>query len=247
MDSTKLFDLQKLIEVRHHIHKHPESAFQEFETSKLIKNYLLNLEVNEKDIRHIAKTGLMVDIKGTGQFNSENQKIVAFRSDIDALEMIENNPTLEYRSTNNCAHMCGHDGHIACLLGGISLLLENLNSISSKNIARFLFQPAEESLSGAKQMIKEGCLEGVFEVWGLHNVPFDPPGKIIVKSGFIMSGVAIIHIKVKGKGGHSSLQLELNNPTIPACDLILEIEKILNEEFAEWNKRDLIVSFPAFL
>lgn len=101
------------------------------------------------------------------------RKIVAVRADMDALSMHENNPDLLYKSKNEgFAHMCGHDGHITCLLAFAWKYMGLLNEVPENRIVRLLFQPSEEGPdSGAKVMIQEGALEGVDEIYGYHNWP----------------------------------------------------------------------------
>jgi hippurate hydrolase len=93
--------------------------------------------------------------------------------------------------------MCGHDIHMASILGGASKIMDNLDKIPSDKTVRLLFQPAEERHGGALPMIQEGCLEGVDEVYGFHNWPGDPPGKIIAKEGPFMAASTRIIMTVK--------------------------------------------------
>ena len=109
-------DIERLIEFRHDIHKHAESAFKEFETSRKVKELLLSYGIEEANIRPCAGTGMVVDIIGTGEEIKEGVNCIALRADMDALPIPENNPTLPYKTTTDCAHMCGHDGHMATLL-----------------------------------------------------------------------------------------------------------------------------------
>jgi len=245
MSTNKLFDIERLIAVRQKFHKYPEIGFEEVETQKTIKEYLLSIGVSEDQIRICAKTGLVVDISGKGPKVEGPHKTIAFRADMDALLMSENNPQLEYHSVTKAAHMCGHDGHMACMLGGVSLLMENIDMLPENRTARILFQPGEEGVGGALAMVKENCLEGVHEVWGFHNVPWDPVGNIFVKTGAMMAGVRFIKIFVEGKGGHSSLKDQLHDPVFPAYEFAVEAEKILVNEFAEWNNKELIFSLPS--
>ncbi len=179
------FDLSKLIKLRQEIHKYPEIYFKEVNTGIRIKTYLKSLNI-PLTIKQYAKTGFAVDINGLSN-PSETPKIVAFRSDLDALEMFEENFDLEYRSKTKAAHMCGHDGHIVSLLGGIHKFIKQLPKIPQNHTIRLIFQPAEEYLGGAKKMVEEGVLEGVKEIWGLHNIPF-AKDKIYVKSDLMMYG-----------------------------------------------------------
>ena len=111
-------DIDFLIDFRRDIHKHAEIAFKEFETQKKIKDILLKWGVDETNIKTCAGTGLVVDIKGTGEIDPNNKgiKIIALRADMDALPIPENNPDLPYKTITEYAHMCGHDGHMATAL-----------------------------------------------------------------------------------------------------------------------------------
>ena len=112
--------------------------------------------------------------------------------------------------------MCGHDGHIVCLLGAIAKILDIRTFIPENCFVRAIFQPAEEGYGGANLMINEGVMEQVDEIYGLHNVPFDPVGKIFVKSEYMMASSDKITFHIKGKGGHSSLIHLLKDPVF-AC------------------------------
>jgi amidohydrolase len=130
---------------------------------------------------------------------------IALRADIDGLKMPENNPQLAYCSKTEYAHMCGHDGHTATLVLAAVLLMRERERLPANCTVRLLFQPAEEGPGGAKPMVEAGCLEGVDEVFGLHNVPNFPEGEIRVKEGPLMASISGIKVTIKGKGGHSSM------------------------------------------
>lgn len=241
---TSCFDVAELVELRQHIHKHAEISNEEFNTSAKIREFLLGKGVNPDSIKACATTGLVVDIKGKGEPVGEEDKIVAFRADIDALEMKEENFTLPYRSITKGAHMCFHDGHLVCLLGGIARLLDCLDDMPSNRTARFLFQPAEEKYGGAHRMVSEGCLKSVAEIWGMHCYPYDPPNSMFVKEGVSYAGVRDYNITVYGKGGHSSLKKDLIDPLIVVCDFKVRLNTILETEFAETNEKLFTVCFP---
>ena len=124
---------------------------------------------------------------------------------MDALPIPEINPTLPYRSTTDSAHMCGHDGHTATLLAAAQVMATHRNKIPKGKKIRLLFQPAEEGPGGALPMIKEGCLKGIDEVYGFHNVPNFDEGDVRVIEGPIMAMGTTVKIKVIGKGGHGSV------------------------------------------
>ena len=102
------------------------------------------------------------------------------------------------------AHMCGHDGHTAILLGACKLINEHKSQIPSNATVRLFFQPAEEGPGGAVTMIEEGCLDDVDEVYGIHNFPC-PINTVQVKSGPVMGHSSRFHITIHGKGGHASV------------------------------------------
>ena len=111
-------DTDAMIRLRQRIHQYPEFAFQEFQTQKLLSETLESFGVEKKNIRKCASTGLVVDIMGKGAAakNTKGCKLIALRTDLDALPMPENNHSLPYKSKTKFAHMCGHDGHMACLM-----------------------------------------------------------------------------------------------------------------------------------
>lgn len=169
---------------------------------------------------------------------------------------------VEYKSTrNDRAHMCGHDGHCAWMLGAASKLLEKIDTIPSDKVARLLFQPAEESPGGAFPMIQEGCLEGVDEVYGAHNLPLARTGKLLVKAGPVMSQVTMISIVViqhitqfirsniiqlTGKGGHGSAPENARDPLQAAVDIHVGYREII-KSYEEYVKKKTIVSTMPYL
>ena len=238
------FNLAELVEIRQYIHKFAEISYEEHNTSAKIKETLVSKGVDPNCIKSCAKTGLVVDIKGEGPATGPDHKIVAFRADMDALEMKEENYTVPYRSVTKGAHMCFHDGHVTCLLGGIMMLLDNIDHMPSNRTARFLFQPAEEKYGGASRMISEGCLKEVSEIWGMHCYPYEPPNTIFVKNGISYAGVRDYTITVHGKGGHSSFKKDLIDPFIVVCDFKVRLEQILATDLADVNEKLFTVCFP---
>ena len=199
-------DIDRLIEFRRDIHKNAEFSFKEFETQRKIHDMLLSYGIEEENIKKIVGTGLVVDIKGTAPSDETTTgvKCVAIRADLDALPIPECNPDLPYKSVTPFAHMCGHDGHISTILATVQVLAKHRSKIPSNKKVRVLFQPAEESMGGAFPMIKEGCLEGVDEVYGYHNIPNFEEGDVRVAAGAFMAKVTDVKIKVLGQGGHGS-------------------------------------------
>jgi len=225
---SSLYNLEKLLSFRRDLHKHAEGSFNEFRTSAKIIEYLLELGIKEDQIRKVASTGLVVDIKGTAP-PSGKPYCIAIRADMDALPIKEQNPEIDYASITDYAHMCGHDTHVTCLLGGAAKVLEKLDQIPSDKCLRLLFQPAEEDEGGAFPMLQEGVMEGVDEVYGMHNWPFDLPGKVYVKPGYMMACITHIDIKIHGKGGKASQLEGVIDPIQPAIDIQKGLKEIVQE------------------
>lgn len=224
---------------------HPEPGFSEVRTSARVKEVLVKFaKVPEAQIRTMAITGLVVDIKGTAPPRGEAQvKCVALRSDLDALSMTEGNNGLPYKSKNQgVAHMCGHDGHITALVGAAILIQRRADKIPSNCTVRLLFQPAEESTpagtagfdfkrtggGGAVPMIDEGCLEGVDEVYGWHNWPTWNLGTLAVKSGAVMAHTCLWEVTITGRGGHGSQPQACIDPIVCGAALVNSLQTIVS-------------------
>ena len=183
---------EKLREIRHYLHQHPEISENEFETTAFIKKHLKDLGI--EPLAYPLKTGVIAEI-GSGQ------PIIALRADIDALPIIEKTG-LAYASKNGAMHACGHDFHQTSLLGAAQILKEREAEI--KGTIRLIFQPAEENFQGAYQVIEAGGIEGVSAIIGYHNNPHLKPGQIGLRSGAIMAGVEQFEVTVAGIGAHAA-------------------------------------------
>jgi amidohydrolase len=132
-----------------------------------------------------------------------------------------------YKSQNDgVMHACGHDGHMAMLLGAAKILSQSKDRFSG-NI-RFIFQPAEEGAGGARYMIKDGCLENVDEIYGMHLWNFQPYGKIGIKSGPVTAAADIFDITVKGIGGHGAVPQGTVDAIVTASNLIMSLQTIIS-------------------
>ncbi|VEF18110.1 hippurate amidohydrolase [Streptococcus mutans] len=183
---------EKLREIRHYLHQHPEISESEFETTAFIKKHLKDLGI--EPLAYPLKTGVIAEI-GSGQ------PIIALRADIDALPIIEKTG-LAYASKNGAMHACGHDFHQTSLLGAAQILKERKAEI--KGTVRLIFQPAEENFQGAYQVIEAGGIEGVSAIIGYHNNPHLKPGQIGLRSGAIMAGVEQFEVTVAGISAHAA-------------------------------------------
>src|SRR4051812_24090626 len=210
-------DLKK---VRHDIHAHPELAFEESRTSSIVAEMLAGwgIEVH----RGLAKTGVVGVIKGK---KAGSARGVGLRADMDCLPMHETG-SLPYRSTHaGRMHACGHDGHTTMLLGAARYLAETRNFDGT---AYVIFQPAEEGGGGGQVMVQEGLFERfpANEVYGLHNWPGLPPGKMAVRAGPVMAATDEVQITVRGRGGHGAMPHLAIDPVVVSAQVITALQTI---------------------
>ena len=192
-----------LTAIRRDLHQHPELSFQEVRTAGIAAR---EMEVLGFSVRTgIGRTGVIAELH-----NGEGP-VIALRADMDALPIQEAN-THDFVSQNpGVMHACGHDGHVAGLIGAARILAEKRDSgLLPSGTIRFIFQPSEEATddegkSGAMRMVDEGVMEGVDAVVGLHLGGPLPAGKIFFAVGPIMAGAAEIHIEVLGKSSHAGM------------------------------------------
>ena len=214
-----------VVTIRRHMHMNPEISFQEFETSKYIKELLSSWGIEYTD--GYVNTGILAVIKG----ESPLSKTIALRADFDALPINEENE-VDYRSRNEgVMHACGHDAHTACMLGALRIL--NATKKSWKGTIKFIFQPAEERLpGGANQMIKEGVLQNpnVQNILAQHVLPDLEVGKVGFRCGTYMASTDEIYITVNGIGGHAAIPDKYNNPIIATSALILKLNEFFKHK-----------------
>ena len=209
--------VEAITDLRHDIHSWPEPGFEEVQTQQRIRAELTALGLTP----HVcAKTGLYADI-GTGE------RTIGLRADIDCLRMTEANPTLPWRSKRDgCAHMCGHDGHTSVMVGVAQLIAAAADRLNGR--VRLIFQPAEEGPGGAAQMIAEGALDGVDEIYGMHNWPQAPMGTLRTIAGPCMAQVASFRAIIHGKGGHASQPQECVDPILAASQVVVALQSIVS-------------------
>ncbi|MBT4482847.1 MAG: amidohydrolase [Candidatus Latescibacteria bacterium] len=188
--------LEKITLIRHDIHQHPEIAYQESRTAETIETFL-----DESDIPHerCTDTGI-VSVIGSGSGH-----VVGLRSDMDALSMPDLSG-LPYASVNEgVAHACGHDGHIAILLGTAWVLKQLEGELSGT--VKLIWQPAEEGGAGAEKMIRHGVLQSPAPeaIFALHGWPGLPVGKAAFRFGSALAAVDNFKIIVRGKGTHGAM------------------------------------------
>ncbi|SKA72872.1 amidohydrolase [Clostridium sp. USBA 49] len=212
---------EDLVILRRDFHSNPELGFEEYETSKKIKSFLKNEGIEYKEV---AGTGICAIIRGNGD------KTIGLRADIDALPL-EDNKNCEYSSKiKGKMHACGHDAHTTILLGAAKILNSIKNEL--KGNIKLFFEPAEETVGGAKFMIKEGVLENphVDCIVGLHVDEGINCGKIGIKRGVVNAASNPFTITIKGKGGHGAHPDSTIDPIVIASQVILGIQTIVSRE-----------------
>ena len=210
----------RLVAIRRDLHQHPELCFEEHRTSAIVATELERLGFGVT--RGIAGTGVVGTIR-----NGKGNRAIAFRADMDALPIPEETG-LPYASTSpGKMHACGHDGHTTMLLGLAYYLAEHRNFDGTIHL---VFQPAEEDISGAHRMIKEGLFERfpVDMIFAVHNLPETPVGQVKVKPGAITAAVDIINIEVKGVAGHGALPHLAADPVVAASSLVLALQTVVS-------------------
>ena len=215
LENKKLEDY--VIGLRRYFHMYPEISEQEFETTKKIKEELLKDNIEVVDI---AENALVAIIKG-----SNPGKKIALRGDMDALPLQEDGEK-EYASKNSSVmHACGHDGHVAMLLGAAKYLNSIKDSISGTIYC--CFQPSEEIGKGAKEFLDYlKSAGGVDEVFAIHLWSLIPVGKISVSSGSRMANGDAFEITVVGRGGHGSRPDQCIDPLKVGARILLDITSI---------------------
>lgn len=217
---------KELIEWRRDFHENPELGFEEYRTSKVIKDFL-----DKEGIPYIevAKTGVCAIIKGTAE-GAESGKTIAIRGDIDALPLQDNKSCSYSSKVQGKMHACGHDAHTTIVLGAAKIL--NRYKHMLKGNIKLLFEPAEETVGGARYMIKEGVLEEpkVDAVIGLHVSEAIEAGKVGIKQGVFNAASNPFTIKIKGKGGHGAHPEDTIDPVVIASNIIVSLQSIVSRE-----------------
>jgi amidohydrolase len=212
-----------IMDMRHHLHMHPELSYQEYETAKFVADSLRDIGLNPTE--GIAKTGVSALIAG----KNPSKKTIALRADIDALPIVEAN-NVSYKSKNEgVMHACGHDVHTSSLLGTANILNQLKDHFEGS--VKLIFQPAEEKApGGASLMIKEGILQNPKpdNIIGQHVAPLIAVGKIGFREGIYMASADEIYITVKGKGGHAAMPQGNIDPVLIASHIIVALQQVVS-------------------
>ena len=207
------------ISLRRYFHQHPELSLMETNTCKKIEEELTKLGIPHQRIHN---TGIVADIdNGIG-------KTVLLRADIDALPLNENSNCTYCSQNPGVMHACGHDTHIAMLLGAARLIMASRDQFTGK--IRLVFEPAEETGQASAAMIETGLLDHVDTVFSLHVEPSIPSGRFAVQAGPIMAGVDDFKITVHSKGGHGAYPHLGSDAIVVASHLIINLQEFVSRE-----------------
>jgi len=208
-------------ELRRDFHRHPELGFQEHRTATVISNELTNMGFQVRT--GVAGTGIIAHLKG-----EKSGPVIMLRSDIDALP-IQEETGVDYASENpGVMHACGHDGHTAIALTVAKILSSRRNFLSGT--VKFVFQPAEELLSGAKRMVEEGVLEDPAPDFSLamHLWNERPVGWFGISPGPVCAAGSIFNVRIKGKGGHGAIPHLSRDPVTTSTFIISTLQTIVS-------------------
>ena len=220
-DSAEQFK-EKIVSWRREVHAYPEVAWTETKTGNMVAEELKNLGI---EVTRIAEIGVVGLLKG-----ERTGKTVALRADMDALPITEATD-VPYKSKNlGAMHACGHDGHVAMLLGAAKVLSQMKNQINGT--VKFIFQPAEEIGLGALKLIEAGVMEDVDAIFGIHLWPDMPSGKVSLVPGPRMASADKLKITVKGKSGHGSMPHQGIDAILAASAIIMNLQSISSREIA---------------
>lgn len=213
----------QMVEWRRHFHQHPELSFQEKETSKFVAAYLKELGLEVKT--HIGGYGLTGLLKG-----SEPGPTIALRADMDALPIQDEKEDCEYRSTvPGVMHACGHDGHMAVLMGAATALKQLQEQIKGNIV--FLFQPAEEQPpGGASKMIEDGVLDGIDAIYGIHLWSPFPYGTIGYCYDQMLASADRFELEIIGKGGHGAVPHTAIDSIVVASQVVVQLQSIVSRQ-----------------
>jgi amidohydrolase len=216
---SEIKDIEKnIIDWRRDFHQYPELGFDEHRTSKIIGEALKEMGLAPK--MNVGKTGVTADLTfGKGP-------TIALRADMDALPMQEASG-LDFSSKHDgVMHACGHDGHMAMLLGAAKVLTQNGDSFNGT--VRFIFQPAEEGAGGARYMIEDGCLDGVDEIYGIHVWNYQPVGEVGITDGPVLAAADLFEIDIKGIGGHGAAPQGTVDAVVVLSHLVQALQTIVS-------------------
>lgn len=219
---------RRAIELRHRLHQIPELGYEEFQTAAAIRAELDELEIKHVDGVPDAPTATIFWLGDT------NKPCVALRADMDALPILERTG-LPYASKHSGRmHACGHDGHIATLLGTTRAIQQIVNDLPV--CVKFIFQPAEEGGGGGERLVAAGVLDGrigpkVAAIFGLHGWPGLKVGTVATKPGTLLAATDTFAATFVGTGCHGAFPHLGIDPIVTACEAVLNLQQFVSREF----------------
>ncbi|ABR49091.1 amidohydrolase [Alkaliphilus metalliredigens QYMF] len=224
-----------VIQMRRDFHMNPESSWEEFRTSGIVKAELDKLSI---PYISVAGTGVVATIKGIGA-----GKIVALRADMDALEIEETNDVPYKSKFPGKMHACGHDGHTAMLLGAAKVFNEMKHEINGT--VKLIFQPAEEVAAGARKMLDESnFMDDVDGSFAIHLWSGIEVGKISIEAGPRMASADIFEIIINGKSGHGSMPHQAIDAVVAASAVVMDLQSVVSREFSPLDS--VVLSIGSF-
>lgn len=220
------FLLDDIIKNRRALHQIPETALEEFKTKEYLKNYLISIGLEPQEI---VETGLFVYIEG-----KDKENCIAFRSDIDALNIKEETGA-EFESKHvGKMHACGHDGHMTTLLG-FAKYLTTIQPLEKSVL--LIFQPAEESPGRAKDIVETGLLKkyNVKAIYGMHLFPELPEGTVASKEGPFFAQAALMTTTITGKSGHGAMPHKTIDPLMAFTKIVDGYQTIVSRNLSPFD------------
>ncbi|MBD2091651.1 amidohydrolase [Microcoleus sp. FACHB-1515] len=210
----------RLIEIRRHLHSHPELSGQEYQTAAYVAGVLSSSGLHVQEL--VGKTGVVGELDGTGQ----DDRLLAIRTDMDALP-IQERTGLDYASRQpGIMHACGHDVHTTVGLGTAMILAQLGEPLPGK--IRFLFQPAEETAQGSSWMVKDGVMQNVSSIFSVHVFPTIPGGSIGIRYGALTAAADDLELVIMGESGHGARPHEAIDAIWIASQVITALQQAIS-------------------
>ncbi len=204
--------------IRRHLHAHPELSFKEEKTAAYIQEKLQEIGISSQG--NIANTGVVANIAG----NAGKGPVVALRADMDALPVLEETGLSFSSKYDGIMHACGHDGHVAMLLGGAALLKEK----DFPGEVKLIFQPAEEHGNGALHVVNAGVLHDVGAIYAGHVDTHYPVGIVTIDEGIVCAWADPFRITLRGRSGHAARPHEAVDTVVAAANLIVSLQTLIS-------------------
>lgn len=211
----------EIVALRRRLHRAPEVAWQEHETSALVKRELDRFGIPYRSCG--GETGILAEICG-----GREGRTVLLRADMDALKVQEKTGAEYASEKDGYMHACGHDGHTAMLLGAAMVLSEIKEELAGRVL--LAFQPAEEVAAGAAAMIEDGALEGVDACFGMHLMTGVAAGTVLIPDEYVLSAADQFRIDVEGLGGHASQPHTAVDAVVVAAAIVNALQTIVSRE-----------------